>query len=55
MAVTWQCIVVSLVFKLAALYVTLHLAGHSVRRYYMKVNVWKYKYMNSCLNWCYYM
>jgi hypothetical protein len=55
MAVTWQDIVVSMVFKLAALYMTLHLAGHRVRRLYMKINVQKYKYMNSCLNWCHYM
>ena len=33
MAVTWRDIVVSLVFKLAALCVTLHLAGHRVTGY----------------------
>jgi hypothetical protein len=55
MAVTWQDIVVSLVFKLAALYVTLHLAGQRVRRLYVKINVHKYNYMNSCFNWCHCM
>jgi hypothetical protein len=55
MPVTWQDIVISLAFKLAALYVTLHLAGHIVRRLYMKNSLQKYNYMNSCSDWCHYM
>jgi hypothetical protein len=41
MAVTWQDIVVSLVLKSSALYVTLRLAGHRVRSLYVKINVQK--------------
>jgi hypothetical protein len=55
MPVTWQDIVISLAFKLAALYVILNSAGHRVRRLYMKNSLQKYSYMNSCSDWSHYV